>query len=271
MTKTELIRGITTAWQLDAAHDIFTDPKMRPTGPPSRWSLPLLRALFNLSQKTTEHRDTVAEKLKESFDTRVAERANENKRDGKRVPSGMRVHVDDVAHAESYIGNLSDEESDTSSLHSGNSDHDSVASVAIIIPMTTAHQPPKLPPSFVPQKQGLLAHAERSVREAKQALVAERADLSAAIQGFGDIVADVADMDARLAEAYGGLGDDITTPEVREMEDRLRDILIEARDRMRLVGLAENRRNACRRDLKDHQEHLVVLRKEEAGEETTEV
>jgi hypothetical protein len=214
--------------------------------------------------------------MKESFDMRVAQRRTVNLKSGKKAPLGMRVHVNDITYASSYLDNpLRGSEGSTSSHSSFESqpsspasDHSSVCSfVPAIIPLATTHQPPKLPPSFVPPKQGPLAHAERSVREARQALTAERADLSAAIQGLGDVVADVAGMDTRLAKAYRELRENLITSEIRSMEDQLRGVLDEARDRMRLVGLAENRRNVCRRDLKDKEEHVVTMREDTVSEE----
>jgi hypothetical protein len=278
MTRPELIRGIRTAWQLSTVYDIFIDSQMRPSGPATKWSLPLLRALCNLAQKSTEHRITACQKMKESFKVRIAKRTATNLSSGKKAPSGMRIHADDVAYASSYFENLPiDAETSTPSASSSpfsstsqppspasdNSSHCSSASVPAIVPLATTHRPPKLPPSFVPQKQGRLAHAELSVREARKALIAERANLSAAIQGLGDIVADVADVDARLAKAYRGLGEHLITVEVRRMENQLGSVLDEARDRMKLVGLAENRRNVCRRDLKDREETVVLMKAEE--------
>jgi hypothetical protein len=277
MTRPELIRGIRTVWQLSTIYDIFVDSQMRPSGPATKWSLPLLRVLFSLAQKSTEHRITACQKMKESFKTRIAKRTATNLSSGKKAPSGMRIHADDVAYASSYFDNLpSDPETPTSSPSSSPSSstsqppspasdnsHCSSASVPAIVPLATTHRPPKLPPYFVPQKQGRLAHAELSVREARKALIAERANLSAAIQGLGDIVADVADVDARLAKAYQGLGEHLITAEVRRMENQLGGVLDEARDRMKLVGLAENRRNVCRRDLKDREETAVLMRAEE--------
>jgi hypothetical protein len=278
MTRPEVIRGIAIAWQLSTIHDIFIDSQMRPSGPAIKWSLPLLRALFSLAQKSTEHRITACQKMKESFKMRIAKRTAANLSFGKKAPSGMRIHTDDIAYASSYLDNLSsDPETPTSSPSSSpasstpqppspasdNSSHCSSASVPAIVPLATTHRPPKLPPSFVPRKQGPLAHAELSVREARQALIAERVNVSAAIQGLGDIVADVADVDARLAKSYRGLGEHLLTAEVRYMEEQLGSVLDEARDRMKLVGLAENRRNVCRRDLKDKEELVVLMRAEE--------
>ena len=238
---------------------------MRPPGPAVRWSLPLLRALFSLAQKSTDRATTASQKMKESFDMRVAQRRTFNLKSGKKTPSGMRVHVEDIAYASSYLDSPpSVSEGSTPSPSSIASES---SSVAAIVPLATTHQPPKLPPSFVPPKQGPLAHAEHSVREARKALVAERKDLSAAIQGLGDTFADLAKKDDELNKAYRDLGDNLITPEVRCMEDQLRNVLDEARDQMRLVGLAENRRNVCRRDLKDKEEDVVRMREGEEEEE----
>jgi hypothetical protein len=70
-------------------------------------------------------------------------------------------------------------------------------------------------------------------------------------------------VDARLATAYRGLGEHLITAEVRRMENQLGSVLDEARDRMKLVGLAENRRNVCRRDLKDKEELVVSMREKD--------
>jgi hypothetical protein len=279
MAKPDLILGFRAVWKLDSVYDVFADPRMRPSGLGIRWPLPLLRALYTLSQKTADF-NVIAEKMKESFDIRVTQRMSGTKKSGnkkssKKVLSSMKASVEDVRYAEKYVNSLvnaSNSNGESSSPHpsphtsqlsaenSEESDKEPVNSAPPITPLATAHHPPKLPPSFVPQKQGLLAHAERSVHEARLALVAERADLSAAIQGLSDTVADVVDTDARLTDAYSS---NIATPAARKLEDQLRKVLDDARDRMRLVGLAENRRNVCRRDLKDKEEHVVRMREEE--------